>query len=422
MNVLVFTTLFPNNVWPNHGVFVKERVAHVARSDERAVRVVAPVPYCPPFSLGGRQRFSRVVPHEVIEGLPVSHPRFFMTPKIGMTLYGLMMFLSVLPAMRRIRREFAFDLIDAHYVYPDGLAAVLLGRYFRCPVVVSARGSDINLFATLPLIRPLLRFTLRRADRVVAVSGALKEAIAALGIPAERISVIPNGVDAQKFRPVPQADARQALGLPADRPVVLSVGGMNPVKGFDLLLRAFRLTLDGQIRRPYLVIVGDGAERTALEAQASALDLRGDVRFAGSVPHLELYQWYSAADVFCLASRREGWPNVVLEALACGVPVVSTEVGGVPEIVTSETLGLLVTRDERALAAGIVRALGTTWQGRAIVEHARARSWEGVAGAVLDTFDSLFDRTSGSHHSAPSGPRLSDAGQRSIAALNQRTR
>src|SRR5262249_21430057 len=153
MKVLVFTSLYPNNIWPNHGVFIKERMAQFAKLNACEVKVVAPVPYFPAVKLNWRWRFSQIAPVEIRDGLEVYHPRYFLIPKVGMVLYGLMMFVSVLSTVRRVQRSFDFDLIDGHYVFPDGFAAVLLGRFFGKPVVVSARGSDINFYSNFPVIR-----------------------------------------------------------------------------------------------------------------------------------------------------------------------------------------------------------------------------------------------------------------------------
>src|SRR5262245_3251327 len=191
MKVLVFTSLYPNNIWPNHGVFIKERTSHFAKFDGCEVKVVAPVPYFPAVKLNWRWSFSQVARRESRDRIEVYHPRYFITPKVGMMLYGWMMFLSVLPVVREIQKNFAFDLIDAHYVYPDGFAAVLLSRFFKKPVVVSARGSDINLFKTFPLIRRRLKFVLRKADRVIAVSEALRNTMVELQVPKNKIDVIP---------------------------------------------------------------------------------------------------------------------------------------------------------------------------------------------------------------------------------------
>jgi teichuronic acid biosynthesis glycosyltransferase TuaC len=390
VNVLTFTSLFPNNVWPQHGVFVKERITRLARLEGHEVKVVAPVPYCPPLAFGRRRLFSRVERAEVIEGLEVQHPRYFMVPKATMTSYGMTMALSALPTLRRLQRRFDFDVIDAHFVYPDGMAAVLLGRLLGKPVVVTARGSDVNTYSEMPLIRRLLRFTLRRADAVIAVSRALKAAIVRLGVAENAVRVIPNGVDATKFHPIDRAEARRGLGLPDGR-IVLSVGGLVDVKGFDVLIRSFKRLGGRDNRGALLVIVGDGPRRQSLEALAAESGLRERVRFAGAVGHEDLARWYSAADLFCLASSREGWPNVVLEALACGTPVVAAAVGGIPEILRDPRVGLLSRRDPGEFAAVMERALAFRWNAGDIVEYARRHSWEGAASAVANVLRTAVD-------------------------------
>ncbi len=387
MKVLVFTTLYPNHLAPNLGVFIKERMTHFARRGHE-VRVVAPVPYYP-LKWGARARYAQIRLREEIEGVTVYHPRYFMTPKIGMSTYGFTMFLSVLPFMKRLQREFDFELIDAHYVYPDGYAAMQLGQYFKKPIVVSARGSDIHQFSTFPLIRRLLRYTLARADHVIAVSQALQNAIVALPLAPKKISVIPNGVDTQKFFRVDKQHSREQLGLPETK-IILSVGRLEPVKGFALLMKAVQKLFVDEKKDALLVIVGEGSERAKLERLVATLHLQERVRLIGARPHTELKQWYSAADCFCLASEREGWPNVVLEAFACGTPVVATEVWGMREVIPNEDLGILAERNEECLARALARALSKSWQSDVLVKHARERSWEKVAQQVEHTFERVL--------------------------------
>jgi glycosyltransferase involved in cell wall biosynthesis len=391
MKILVFTTLYPNNVWPNHAVFIKERTARLASIGGCDVKVVAPVPYFPAVKLGWRWKFSQVSRLEVINGIEVYHPRYFIIPKLGMAFYGWMMFLSVLLAVKKIKEDFDFNLIDSHYVYPDGFAAIQLGRFFKRPVVISARGSDINLFQTFPLIRKLLQYVLGKADGIIAVSQALKEAIVRLGIPEEKISCIPNGVDTEKFYPVPKERARKELGLP-NRRTVLSVGNLTDNKGFDLVIKSFRI-LDDRFHEKdvQLAIVGDGPYRGQLEQTIASFKLGGRVHMVGTVAHEKLRFWYSGADVFCLASSREGWPNVILESLACGTPVVATFAGGIPEIIRSDNLGLLTERDEAKIGAAIYCALRKTWQSDDLVAYARHHTWEQTSVAVLGVFESILN-------------------------------
>lgn len=387
MKILVFTTLYPNHLAPNFGVFIKERMTHFARRGHE-VRVVAPVPYYP-LKWGARAQYGQIKAREEIEGLTVYHPRYFMTPKIGMSTYGMTMFLSVLPFMKRLRREFDFDLIDAHYVYPDGFAAVQLGKHFDKPVVVSARGSDIHQFSAFPLIRQWLRYTLTHAQHAIAVSQALKHAMAQLPVPAEKISVIANGVDARKFYPQNKNASRAQLNLPQTK-IILAVGRLEPVKGFDLLLKAFHRLCVNKKEKAFLVIVGEGAERDKLETLLATLQLHEHVRLVGARPHAELKHWYSAADCLCLPSEREGWPNVVLEAFACGTPVVAADIGGMREIIPHEGLGVLSMRDESQLARALACALEKSWQSEVLVQHAKERSWERVAQEVEHTFERVL--------------------------------
>lgn len=391
MKILVFTTLYPNNICRNHGVFIEERMSAVARLKGCDVRVVAPVPYYPPVRLSWRWSYSQVTREEMMNGIPVYHPRYFLIPKVGMALHGLMMFLSVVWFIKKLQRQFDFDVIDAHYVYPDGFAAVLLGFLLSKPVVVSARGSDISRFPEFLVIRNLIRFTLDRAQKVITVSRSLKEAAIRLGVPDEKVEVVPNGVDASRFFPYSRREARRRLGLAADRKIVLSVGGLTAVKGFDLLIHAIKIFMDEYDEEKLsLIVVGDGGLRGQLEQIVQALDLGSQVRLVGAVPHDELYLWYNAADILCLASKREGWPNVVLEAMACGTPVVGASVGGIPEIILNEQLGLLTEREPAVLAARLREAIHKKWDAERIVRYARRLTWDGTAASVYQIFESVL--------------------------------
>jgi glycosyltransferase involved in cell wall biosynthesis len=405
MKILVFTSLYPNNIWTHHGVFVKERMTRVARLPNCEVQVVAPVPYFPPIRMSRRWLFSQVVHNQIIEDVKVYHPRYFMIPKIGMIFQGLMMFLGSFAAVKRVQQDFDFDVIDAHYVYPDGFAAVLLGMILRKPVVVSARGTDINLYPSFPLVRQMLKATLNKAHGLISVSEALKNAMQGLGVPPDRIFVIPNGVDTSKFYPVPKDRARKSLKLPDDKRILLSVGGLVSGKGFHHLINALHLLrTQHQVHDLMLIIAGEGIFRPELELLIRKLQLQADVKLAGDIPHEELRLWYSAADLFCLASSREGWPNVVLEALACGVPVAATAVGGIPEIIRLPHIGRLTqSNDHQSMAKLIEEALATTWDVDKIVKYAHQHSWEQVACSVHMLLQELLKPTNNARKKSSGG-------------------
>src|SRR5205807_4294034 len=283
-------------------------------------------------------------------------PRCFLGPKVSMYLHGLLMFLGCFALVRKLHRHSGFDCIDAHYVYPDGLAAVLAGKLMGLPVVVSGRGSDIHLLATFRGIRSMVRWTLKHASRCIAVSGEIANRMVALGLPESKIAVIGNGIDPTRFQAMDRNEARQALGLPLGVRMVVAVGALVAVKNYRLLMEASREVLQ---RYPDLkvYVVGEGDLRAQLEEFAQGAGLGECVRFPGKCDNTELHRWYSAADVSCLSSSREGWPNVVLESLACGTPVVATRVGAVPEILTSPELGIMVEPDVKALRDGLCQAL-----------------------------------------------------------------
>lgn len=379
LNILTVASLFPNAADPVHGIFVFQRVIHLARLPGNAVKVIAPLPYFPRSLKFKRwQKLVQVPNREEIGGLTVYHPRYFLLPKISMVWQGVSIFLRCLPQVRAIHRRWKIDCLDAHYVYPDGFAAILLGKYLRIPVIVSARGSDINLLSKFQLIRRMIRWTLEHSASVIAVSKALKDAMIGLGANGDRIHVVPNGIDAIRFQPMKSSEARRNLNLPSDGAILVSVGSLIPSKGHELVLRALALLKNKEVR-PQLYILGEGRHRDSLEELAKQLGLQETVHFAGKRPNEELPSWFSAATVSCLASSREGWPNVVTESLACGTPVVATRVGGVPEILPSEELGIIVDQTIDSVAGGLERALRKNWNRSAISSHTRKRTWHEVA-------------------------------------------
>lgn len=395
--VLLFSTVFPNAAQPHHGVFVRERMRGLP-ANQFDVRVVAPTPWFPLVS-GFRPGFRPQVPaEEVQEGVPVLHPRFLSVPGILKCLDGLFLFLWTLPVLIRLRREFRFDVIDAHFVYPEGLAAVLAGLVFRVPMTVTLRGM-LPLLVPFRLRRPQLRFALRRAARVIAVSESLKRDAVALGIPAERVRVIENGIDPGLFHPMDRTEARRSLGLPKYGPLLVSVGTLAPRKGFHLVMEAMARLRKSWPTLRFAIVGGDGPEGamgTELRQLARKLGIEDRVIFAGPRKRGELASWYAAADLFVLATAHEGCPNVVLEALACGTPVVGTPVGSIPELLTPE-VGLIVERNVESIAAGIDKALSRGWDRDAVRARIESRTWRAVGAEVAEELRAAVDGA----HSAP---------------------
>ncbi|TCO83032.1 glycosyltransferase involved in cell wall biosynthesis [Plasticicumulans lactativorans] len=389
LRILTFSTLFPNATAPHFGVFVENRLRQLVDSGGVEARVVAPVPWVPrglPLPVG-YARLARVPAAETRHGLTVLHPRYPQLPRIGMSLHPFGLAAAVLPLLRRLIREgFDFDLLDAHYFYPDGVAAWLLARWLGKPYVVTARGSDLVTIARFALPGRLIRCAAQSADGLITVSKSLQDELVALGIGRERVTVLRNGVDLEQFHPVDRAAARARLGV--DGAVIASVGHLIPRKGNAYVIRALP-ALPGVT----LLLAGDGPERAMLAALAAELGVEGRVRFLGVVGHEHLAEVYGAADALVLATGHEGWPNVLLEAMACGTPVVATAVSGCPEIVAAPQAGRLVPdREPATLAAALAALLAAPPSRDATRRYAEGFGWAPTTRGQLELFHAILAR------------------------------
>ncbi len=383
VRLLTFTTLFPHAGRPNQGIFVENRLRHLLATGEAMSTVVAPVPWFPSKSarFGDWARHAMAEPVECRAGLSIHHPRYLLMPRVGMTTAPATLFASAALALRRLLSAgVQFDLIDAHYLYPDGVAAVALGRAFRKPVVLTARGSDITLLPRYAGPRRMIRWAVDHAAALISVSAGLKEVMVALGAPAEKVTVLRNGVDLTLFRPLDPVPVREAWGL--EGPVLLSVGHLIERKGHHLAIEALL-----SLPEWHLMIVGEGPERERLEALAARLGLSARVTFADAQPHAALPGFYSAADLLVLASSREGWANVLLEAMACGTPVVASNIPGNPEVVGAPEAGAVVGENTASCFAATIRALWARRPTRAATRaYAEAFSWDATSAGQLEVF------------------------------------
>jgi len=387
--VLTFTTLFPNSEQPSHGVFVENRLRHLVASGEVESVVVAPVPYFPSTArcFGDWARYARVDRQEMRHGLAIHHPRFPVIPQVGMSTGPALLAAATISLVRRLlAKDRGFDIIDAHYFYPDGVSALWIGRHLRRPVVITARGTDINLISRYALPRRAIRWGIANADRLIAVSEALKHALVALGAVPDGVEVLRNGVDLSTFRPTDRRVARQALGL--TRPTLLSVGHLIERKGHDRVIEAMRQLPDFD-----LIIVGEGPEREALGHLARGVGVTDQVRLLGARPHEMLPEIYGAADALVLASSREGWANVLLEAMACGTPVVASNIWGNPEVVKTAASGVLTEHNTPEGIARAVRTLFANLPARAATRaYAEGFSWDDTTRGQIALFHCVIAR------------------------------
>jgi len=396
LQLLTFGTLYPNAAQPHHGVFVENRLRHLVASGEAASTVLAPVPYFPRGKLaaGICRRFgwppvAEAPAYEIRNGLAVHHPRFLLIPKFGMSLGPVLIARAAIPAVKRLLDQgVRIDLIDAHYVYPDGVAAAMLARHFGLPFTITARGSDVTQLPDFALPRRMIQWAIGQADALISVSAALGQRLIELGADPARVNVLRNGIDTKLFRPVERDSARREIGLPDGAKLLISVGHLVERKRCHLTIDA--LTLLPEI---HLALVGDGPERAGLQAQAERLGVAERVHFLGAKPHDALPAYYAAADAMVLASSREGWANVLLEAMACGTPVIASDIPGNPEVVQSREAGLIVRENTPAGIAEAARDLFANPPDRAATRaYAERFGWEETTQGQLRVFRDVLAR------------------------------
>ena len=386
VRLLTLTTLFPNSLRPRHGIFIANRLRLLCATGRVDATVVAAVPWFP-----GYYRDDAQVPErESIAGFDVHHPRYFNWPGIGMRRQPDALARALLRTLRG--PAFAgrtFDVVDAHYFYPDGVAAAIVAKALRLPLVVSARGSDVNRIGDFAFARQRMRRMAAQASSVIAVSQALKDRILALGITTGSVSVLRNGVDTAQFSLTERTAARTRLGLDPSCTLMLAVANLVPEKGIDLLLRAAGRNASWRV-----LVVGDGPDRESLRKLAQR-EAPGRVEFRDSMPQADLRYAYAAADALALPSLREGWPNVVLEAMACGTPVAAAAVGGVAEIVQDGAPGIVVAnRSVESWSDALNALVAARWSPQAVRAYAMDFGWD----EVIDRQCGLYEAVARQHH------------------------
>ena len=386
ISILTLSTLFPNSLQPSHGIFVETRLRRLVADGKVTARVLAPVPWAPPA--GAEMRKLRAVPDfERRNDLDVDHPRYVVIPKIGMNLTPHLLYRAMRKRLRKmLDAGLKIDLIDAHYFYPDGVAATWLGAEFNLPVVITARGTDINLIPQYARPRRLILEAAQNAAAMITVCQALKDELVGLGAQASRITVLRNGVDLEKFHVKDRAALRTQFGVSGL--VLASVGLLIERKGHHLVIEALK-----QVPDATLLLAGSGPDRQRLEELAAGLGVKDRVRFLGSVDQETLCDVYNCADISILASSREGWANVLLESMACGTPVLGSAVWGTPEVIAAPQAGLLLkNRDAESIVAGIHQLRGAMPDRAATRRYAERFDWQSTTDGQVAIFRSILGK------------------------------
>jgi teichuronic acid biosynthesis glycosyltransferase TuaC len=400
INILALSFLFPNRVQRGYGVFVLNRLK--ALREYCSLKVIAPIQWYPFINRLKGAAGGRGVPRrDEIDGIEVFHPRFAVIPRYMKWFDGLSYLWSVARVVRQLarRNEFTFDLIDVHWTYPDIVAGYVLARSRSKKFIVTIRGHEALYDQEVSLRRWVVSTLLRRADFVIALSEELREKVIRLGVSPERCRVVLNGVDLNSFNYMDREACRRRLGLSSTSRILLSVGRLTQQKGHhDLISVMPQLSQRGETQ---LYIIGgvNREEDFSLVLRKMIADLKLDnVHIVDPVPHDELAFWYGAADLFCLATKTEGCPNVVLEALACGTPVVATNVGAIRELITDDENGIVVESNQMSDLGEIVgAALARKWDREQIAARMRARSWASCAEQLLQIYRTILEPAPCSH-------------------------
>lgn len=395
--ILVVSGPYPSIADTSRGIFVHQRVKALSQIEGIEVQVVAPTPWAPPFPNIKKWRSLRRMPStETYDGLIVHRPRYLLPPKVGGYFHPSLMYPSLLKAVRRIRKEFAFEVVDSHFVYPAGVAATRVARRLGVPVSLTGRGEDMMRFPSMPLKGPRIRWALAHANRCVGVSKQISDEMVKHGADPSNVCTISNGVDTERFYPKPSKECQRLLGLPENKKFLITVGDRLELKGFHIIIEALPLILKTHPDLTYICVGGAGRHgqdfTPQIRSQIDRLGLNDRVVLVGAKSHDELVDWYNAADLYVLASSREGSPNVLMESLACGVPAVATRVGSAPDELEQSGFGFIMDeRTPEAAAEAVIAALKHSWDRVAIRRAIEKRTWSCVADATLKNLAPLFD-------------------------------
>ena len=401
ITILAVSYLFPNSIYKEFGIFVLHRLKAVSRHCR--VIVINPVPWFPFCTKFKRYKnFNKIPEKEWIQGIEVYHPRFFIIPRYFKVVDYVSFALSVWWKSKKIQKHHAFDLIDLHWTYPDILAGKLLSILYKKKWLMTVRGvaalnmvfdSARNAFYEEKSVKQLiLKKLLPHPDQIITLSSELKTLCMEHGVSKDKVTIIPNGINTSDFRYIDRKKARNRINIPHYVAMVFTVGNLIQIKGFDRVIRGLNYLKTRYPAIVYYIAGSPGAAgnfTTQLETLIHKEKLEGSVVFVGQVDHSELVYWFNAADIYCLASRTEGCPNALMEALACGCPCVATRVGMVSDMMKEPFMGELVQNNGHDVVRGIDTALSQKYDRKKIAGHMTQYSWENCAGMVVKEYQKL---------------------------------
>ena len=400
IKVLVLSHMYPNNSHPNSGIFIHNQIKHLLK-EGCSVKVISPVPYAPNMLNFNAtwKKYNEIYKQKVIDGVHVSYPRYIRFP--GSWFHSLScytMYWGIQNVTNLIMKEFNPDILHVHTVTTDGYVGMLINEKYKLPIVCSLRGSDINTYPYRDKLTMLLtKKVLSKADQIVSVSHALKSTAETIANPLRPIRVLHNGCDLMdfSFNEEDRIAIRKDLGIMNNDRVIIFVGDIKKIKGVFELINSF-ITLKAKYSDIHLIVLGEGPENNNIKNIIHLNNMNNNVHLIGTRPHHEISKWLSASDIFALPTYNEGLPNVVLEAMACGLPVVATSVGGIPEIVEDGKSGILIKKkDPVSLAKAIESLLSDVklakimgMKGREIAES--KFSWQKNSETLIEIYNEVI--------------------------------
>lgn len=387
MKVLLVTNLFPSEADPERGVFTLQLAKQLAKHCD--LTVVCPLPWFPKWKIFSYLKkwyvFAKVPFHYQIEGVTVYSPKYPMIPKVSETLQARLMTVGLKRCISKLHKQHSFDVINSHWFYPDSVSVDTISQVLNIPHIATGLGCDVNHDLFDKDKRQAILNMTSRAKALTVVSSDLKKVLVDENVPSEKIHTLPNGVDVTQFKRQDKQQCREILGLKTSQKIILYVGRLSEEKNIARLIEALSM-LKNTNERQDLYIVGDGPLRETLEKLTKNLGLGQQVNFVGKVEHALVATWMGAADLFCLPSIREGCPNVVLEALGSGRPVIASNVGGIPDMVSDRTGILFQPLDISDIAHSFEQALERNWNSEEIANSVKQLTWENAALSYLSVY------------------------------------
>lgn len=401
IKILLFSNLFPNPAQPLRGNFVESLCKEMGKMAE--ITVISPLPWFPNTALiktlGNKINLLTMLSHDRLQyseipyfvqwnGFDVYYPRYPFIPVLSRPFHPTLVTLAVFGLVKKLVAEKDINIINAHWIYPDGISAVWSGKQINIPVVVTAHGCDLNHYSHYKLRRPQILWALKNSNKITTVSNALYERTTKeLGINKNKVVMIPNGVDTDRFHLRNRKEAKKQLGLNQNKKYLLFVGQFHEVKGLEYLIEAIAILKKRGSLSFETILIGDGPQGYTIKQWLQEKGLTNDVLVLGQRPNNEISAWMNACDFFCLPSKREGMPCVILEALSCGLPVIASRVGGIPELVSEDNGILVEPQNPHALADAIETAFKRKWDKPNISKQMEKFSWSRAAESYIEIFE-----------------------------------